>query len=1477
MKNPFFKYAILVSALLVTSVTGLSAQSSETSLKRDAVNTLTHRSTSQARPVIKASSSRTADETVIRTGVLSKDSWIANSAMEPGMYEYSVSAYNSSCLKRNSEIDPTGGGAYIGDGKYFSTSYAVKYGMTFVNHYIIDTDTWATVSTTSGSAENIARDLAYDHISGKLYGCFRGDGGTGYVFGTIDPLKADNVRTVIAKLDNNGWNAMSVDRYGNLYAIDRSGVLYQVDKGSGAQTKVGNTGLTSKYQTSGAIDQATNKFYFVTCNDNDGALYSIDLQTAKAEKVYDMLDGEQVGGMYIPASDAAGTTLAAVSGLSATFDNATRKGTLSFTAPSAYTNGTTASGKITYSVTCSGTVLASGTATCGAKVNVPITVDASGSYIFIVTVSDSKGTSPEAYLEKYIGYDCPVAVGKVDIAYSNDRFTISWPASTEGVYGGLFDKANVTYTVTRMPDGKVIADRIKQTSCEDIVSETTDLITYRYTVTPHHQDATGSAVSSAEYLLGAKNPPYEVAFASQADLEYITIIDANKDGRIWMMDMGGEPRLWLYPTSVTKGNDYIFSAPVRLEGGRLYKFTADMGVRYPQYGNKEIFDACLATAPSADACIQTLIEPTTISTERDAYSAVFRVEQTGKYYVGIHGCSDPDSYGLYAYGMSVVPDAALDAPDAPQLSALADINGEKNVAISVTAPARLLNGESVGTITRMELYRDGTLLTTWNTPAAGADFSYSDKNVTEGLHIYSACAYNNAGAGKTAEAKAYAGINIPAAPIDAVATVQADNRTIKITWKAPETDVDGCPINPDFITYTVARYDGSTLKWIPASQNIKGDSYTETVSIQSGTQAFIKYGVFASSSKGDNTTGVCEAPIVAVGDPYAMPYVETFGGTTLSGILGEDNENESASWQIWDQYDQDGDGRCLFYSGAIDKRGSVFTGKIHISGDNPAISFWYWSIPTSENEEIVVEINDGTGYKQIGVTPMNRGGDTQHWEKYSCTLKEYIGKDIQVRLSYIIRKYVLYIDNLRICDSYQDNLSANSITVPTKMDPEYSSEIIVVVENSGEQTSRPYAIDLYVNGEKTATRQMPALAASKKTSFVFEYEARNIDPESTVIHAVIDYDDENMDDNVSEKKTTMVLHRDYPVVSDLKATRKGDRITLGWSAPELDGGNVTVTDDAEHYVPFSTGFLSSMLGNDYVGDWTMYDGDGEGSNGLAGFPHDNIAAGNELSFIVFNPAELGIVVSAWQPRSGHQAFVCLCAPKSANDDWMISPRLSGNAQTVSFYAKSVGDNYNERFEFLYSSSDTDVSSFTKVQTVEKVPAKWTEYRFDVPAGTTHFAIRCISNRQFALFVDDITFERANPAADLQLIGYNVYRDGVRLTASPTADNAFSETDEDAHRYLVTAVYDRGESAASNEAIVGSLASISGPDQASDITITGSIGKIIVSGAEGKLIEVFSTDGKVIDRVKGSATTVIDTATGLYIVRVAGTATKTLVK
>ena len=41
----------------------------------------------------------------------------------------------------------------------------------------------------------------------------------------------------------------------------------------------------------------------------------------------------------------------------------------------------------------------------------------------------------------------------------------------------------------------------------------------------------------------------------------------------------------------------------------------------------------------------------------------------------------------------------------------------------------------------------------------------------------------------------------------------------------------------------------------------------------------------------------------------------------------------------------------------------MFTGKITVSGPSPEFSFWFWSIPTAHpDEEIVVEINDGTGF-----------------------------------------------------------------------------------------------------------------------------------------------------------------------------------------------------------------------------------------------------------------------------------------------------------------------------------------------------------------------------------------------------------------------------------------------------------------------------------------------------------------------------------
>ena len=51
----------------------------------------------------------------------------------------------------------------------------------------------------------------------------------------------------------------------------------------------------------------------------------------------------------------------------------------------------------------------------------------------------------------------------------------------------------------------------------------------------------------------------------------------------------------------------------------------------------------------------------------------------------------------------------------------------------------------------------------------------------------------------------------------------------------------------------------------------------------------------------------------------------------------------------------------------------------------------------------------------------------------------------------------------------------------------------------------------------------------------------------------------------------------------------------------------------------------------------------------------------------------------------------------------------------------------------------------------------------------------------------------------------------------------------------------------------------------------------MEGAEGKMIDVFGADGKVIDRVKGCERSVVKVAAGLYVVRVGSTAVKVAVK
>lgn len=274
-----------------------------------------------------------------------------------------------------------------------------------------------------------------------------------------------------------------------------------------------------------------------------------------------------------------------------------------------------------------------------------------------------------------------------------------------------------------------------------------------------------------------------------------------------------------------------------------------------------------------------------------------------------------------------------------------------------------------------------------------------------------------------------------------------------------------------------------------------------------------------------------------------------------------------------------------------------------------------------------------------------------------------------------------------------------------------------------------------------------------------------------------------------------------------------------------------------------------------------------------------------MAFQLYNPEIAGVpqdYLIDIVPNSGKNLLVGWSS-NGKNDNWLISPALSGNAQTISFFAKSFTVAYAESFEVLYSTTGKEIADFIKIDAVENYPENgivsedWTEYKAALPEGAKYFAIRQTSDDTYALYIDDITFEAAAACEGLELIGYNVYRDGTRINDETVTDNWFIDRTimSGSTEYRVSAVYNQGESRLSN-----GFSLISGIDgiASSAVSISAGEGFISIIGAEGKHISICNVAGMTVYADdEATANVRVNAAPGIYIVEAAGSVAKVSVK
>ena len=1382
-----------------------------------------------------------------------------------GVYSFSVPSMTKEVLKQSSNINANGGGAFYNDRFHF-VHFTQLYGAIFASYYEYDVNTWKVVKY-DDLRDNamIAVSATYDQTSGKVYGCFYTSDLKGLTIGTVDYDKAE--REVLCPTDLT-FLVMAADKYGRLFGIDRNADLYRIDKKTGAQTKIGNTGVTiGAYYQSAAFDFKTNKLYWASASDSEenNVLYEVNVNTGQATEIKEFPDNEQLVCLYIPQT-ADKKAPQVVSDIELNFTDASTTGAVKFKLPTKAVDNSALSENLEYFILVDGDTLKTGTAAPGAIVNENVTV-VGGKTPFVIFVKNNAGESKRIVEKKWIGRDIPLQPEGIKLTLdTKSKVTLTWTAPTKGKNGGYVNPSDLRYKIVRYPDEVVVADsHVGTTFSEEITPQT--LTAYYYKVSAVNEGYTGEEIVSNKVLVGDPlEAPYVEEFDGQPAFDLFTVFDANKDGRTWVMNKV-DNMVYNQFNTVRDADDWLISPPIHLNNDRQYFFS--FVVQSTNKLNTERISASLGNGTVINDSYKVIVPDTSFhGPDAVTLSTLVSVEKDSIYNFAFHATSPSNQGYLFLHKIIVTEGPRYSAPDSiTDYTLTAGAEGDLSAELKFRTPTKDLKGKDVGTLTKVETLRNGKLIHTIENPAKGAMLTYKDNSddIANGINTYSVVVSNASGAGRVVVRDVYIGYDVPRAPQN-IKLVDNFDGTALLSWDSPGTKgVNDGYVDESELTYNVFSVQGESVSTFRTGVTERSLDITDVP--QTGEQSLFYFLLKASSSVGESKIG--RSPWIIAGSPYTLPFHEGFpDGNIENGFWtrGKDGKNNI---EIVNETSSDNDGGCLkFLADKSGESASISSGKIDLAqANNPSLLFSYYAVPGKDNV-IEIEISkDGKDPQVVSTINYKDLEGDEGWRIKKVDLNNFKGSRFIILTLRGIdnnqKATAILIDDINIRNVFDYNLDAR-LVAPKQVTAGQSAQCLVTVRNIGDKVADDYTIDLYANNKIVATLRGEILAPEASKTFTMLYKSKVTDPEVSKLKAVVVFDkDMDKADNTSQTLDINLKASDLPAINDLTAhvDEAGDIVTLTWTAPDTKISETT--EDFEGFKAFEIKDLSP---------WTM-EGDREHKTGVwedFTFPH----AGEPFPFIVFNPSEITEYdLSRWcTPHSGKQ-FLASITNYSAkgNNGWLISPSLSGKKQTIRFWAKSF-DGY-ESIEVRCSKTTADTASLNNVlMTENKIRNKWKEYQVELPEGTKYFAIRVTSKFQQMLMLDDITYESGVGT----IIGFNIYRDGQNIATVDAQTTIFKDNtaDKGNHNYTVTVIYDEGESRMSNS--VSAVTSLK--DNAKAETIVRTIpGHIVISNSSGQEVAVFAANGKQVFSGSGQQNLLIPMMRNTYVVKVGNKVYNVLVR
>ncbi len=424
-----------------------------------------------------------------------------------------------------------------------------------------------------------------------------------------------------------------------LYGINAKGKFVKIETGNGRQTIIADAPRGADSMISGmCYSPKEDLFYWNPQFSSGSAIYTISVDGTQFEKVYDCPNDEQYNFMICPDKATVASSPLAPEIKSINFDKGALTGNIIIGMPSQSVNSESLTGTLALSVVLDGENLRQIEGEAGSEVTVDFENLTEGIHTFSFKALNGEAASEFASRTLWIGVDTPKPTSNVTLTAS----MVGWEPVSEGENGGYIDLDNLTYNVY-FDDVFAFSQSSQYIYGEHNLKEA-DVKRYQAKVIVSAGGKSSAPAFSNEVALGRPAAPDFTLVPDREDVEKMTVLDINEDGRTWSYSLYQECAKSSFGSGIPM-DDWLILFPIAFEQGEEYELSFDVQACSSIY-TEEYMRVCIGDDTQPDAMLIELIPTFNPLRELETRTVTFTLPITGTYYIGFHNNSAADQEGI---------------------------------------------------------------------------------------------------------------------------------------------------------------------------------------------------------------------------------------------------------------------------------------------------------------------------------------------------------------------------------------------------------------------------------------------------------------------------------------------------------------------------------------------------------------------------------------------------------------------------------------------------------------------------------------------------------------------------------------------------------------------------------------------------------------------------------------------------------------